>query len=310
MEITILSTRTQSQKGFTLIELLVVIAIIAILAAILFPVFAQAKDAAKKTAGLSNVKEINLGYILYAGDADDTYIFSVTERNSPQYSTSETQAEAAAYSARALTAPYIKSDALWKDPSAQQWPTPGPEQWYTVDYGTNFNEANFQTLEGNQYVASNAPFALAYQTASTAGSANGQYTGSTVSLCGESVPGLADFGINNSVTTTSLSSPANFIILADAARLTGTTWTPSRGGLYPQPWAFDDSSPSFSCKTQSRVFPHHGDAVVTASTSGGTTTVTGGANFGYSDGHAKWRNINQTWRSYDDNDWRRDPTTP
>ena len=305
-----MSTRTHSQEGFTLIELLVVIAIIAILAAILFPVFAQAKDAAKKSAGLSNVKQVNLGYILYAGDYDDTYIFSVTERNSPQYSTSETQAEAAAYSARALTAPYIKSDALWKDPATQQWPVAGPEQWYTVDYGTNFNEANFQGLEGSAYVAANAPFAQAYQTASTSGSSNGQYTGSAVSLCGESVPGLSDFGINNSVTTTSLASPANFIVLADAARLTGTTWTPSRGGLYPQPFAFDDSSPSFSCKTQSRPYPHHGDEVVTASTSGGSTTVTGGANFGYSDGHAKWRNINQTWRTYDDNDWRRNPSTP
>jgi len=59
-------------KGFTLIELLVVIAIIAILAAILFPVFAQAKEAAKKTACLSNAKQIGLGLYMYAGDADDT----------------------------------------------------------------------------------------------------------------------------------------------------------------------------------------------------------------------------------------------
>lgn len=60
-------------KAFTLIELLVVIAIIAILAAILFPVFAQAKVAAKKAVSLSNQKQIGLGIILYAGDADDMY---------------------------------------------------------------------------------------------------------------------------------------------------------------------------------------------------------------------------------------------
>src|ERR1700760_4481146 len=60
-------------KGFTLIELLVVIAIIAILAAILFPVFAQAKQAAKKTADLSNLKQIGLGIMMYSGDADDMY---------------------------------------------------------------------------------------------------------------------------------------------------------------------------------------------------------------------------------------------
>jgi len=61
-----------NRKAFTLIELLVVIAIIAILAAILFPVFAQAKAAAKRTADMSNVKNITLGMILYTGDYDDS----------------------------------------------------------------------------------------------------------------------------------------------------------------------------------------------------------------------------------------------
>jgi prepilin-type N-terminal cleavage/methylation domain-containing protein/prepilin-type processing-associated H-X9-DG protein len=57
--------------GFTLVELLVVIAIIAILAAILFPAFAQAKAAAQKTACLSNVKQLTLGTIMYTNDYDD-----------------------------------------------------------------------------------------------------------------------------------------------------------------------------------------------------------------------------------------------
>lgn len=61
------------KKAFTLIELLVVIAIIAILAAILFPVFAQAKTAAKKTQDLSNHKQIALGHLMYASDYDDTF---------------------------------------------------------------------------------------------------------------------------------------------------------------------------------------------------------------------------------------------
>lgn len=61
------------KKAFTLIELLVVIAIIAILAAILFPVFAQAKVAAKKAASISNQKQIGLGVIMYAADNDDMY---------------------------------------------------------------------------------------------------------------------------------------------------------------------------------------------------------------------------------------------
>jgi prepilin-type N-terminal cleavage/methylation domain-containing protein len=61
------------RRGFTLIELLVVIAIIAILAAILFPVFAQAKEAAKKTSDLSNQKQLALGHIMYAADSDDYF---------------------------------------------------------------------------------------------------------------------------------------------------------------------------------------------------------------------------------------------
>lgn len=60
-------------KGFTLIELLVVIAIIAILAAILFPVFAQAKEAAKKTSCAMNMRQLGLGIIMYQGDWDDTF---------------------------------------------------------------------------------------------------------------------------------------------------------------------------------------------------------------------------------------------
>lgn len=61
------------KKGFTLIELLVVIAIIAILAAILFPVFTQARTAAQKTVALSNLKQISLGVVMYATDNDDTF---------------------------------------------------------------------------------------------------------------------------------------------------------------------------------------------------------------------------------------------
>lgn len=59
------------KHAFTLIELLVVIAIIAILAAILFPVFAQAKLAAKKTQNLSNGKQLTLAFLMYANDYDD-----------------------------------------------------------------------------------------------------------------------------------------------------------------------------------------------------------------------------------------------
>src|SRR5437763_907367 len=61
------------QRGFTLIELLVVIAIIAILAAILFPVFARAREAARKTSCLSNLKQLGLASNMYKQDYDESY---------------------------------------------------------------------------------------------------------------------------------------------------------------------------------------------------------------------------------------------
>jgi prepilin-type N-terminal cleavage/methylation domain-containing protein len=60
------------KSGFTLIELLVVIAIIAILAAILFPVFAQAREQARKTSCISNVKQVNLAVVMYVQDYDES----------------------------------------------------------------------------------------------------------------------------------------------------------------------------------------------------------------------------------------------
>lgn len=98
------------KKAFTLIELLVVIAIIAILAAILFPVFAQAKAAAKKAADLSNMKQLGTGIALYMGDYDDVYppAASIDLNN--------TTNTAPVWSSKAVTGPYIKNTQIFLSP--------------------------------------------------------------------------------------------------------------------------------------------------------------------------------------------------
>src|SRR5437868_5965640 len=70
------STR-QSVRAFTLIELLVVIAIIAVLAAILFPVFAQARESARQTMCASNMRQLGLAMRMYLTDYDDTWLPAV-----------------------------------------------------------------------------------------------------------------------------------------------------------------------------------------------------------------------------------------
>src|SRR5713101_5168226 len=94
-------------RGFTLIELLVVIAIIAILAAILFPVFAQAREKARQTMCLSNVKQMALGAYMYAQDYDEqvvprTVIFPGMAAGLPWQS---------------LIAPYVKNDKVYACPN-------------------------------------------------------------------------------------------------------------------------------------------------------------------------------------------------
>jgi len=76
---------TTGNKGFTLIELLVVIAIIAILAAILFPVFARARAKAIQTKCLSNVKQTALGFLMYMGDHDGRLPIVIGETKTTNY---------------------------------------------------------------------------------------------------------------------------------------------------------------------------------------------------------------------------------
>lgn len=101
------------RRAFTLIELLVVIAIIAILAAILFPVFAQAKEAAKKTADLSNNKQILLATQMYMGDYDD--VFPMLRNSRPNWQANVTTPQV--NSGHIVLDPYVKNRSMWVSPN-------------------------------------------------------------------------------------------------------------------------------------------------------------------------------------------------
>jgi len=110
------------RRGFTLIELLVVIAIIAILAAILFPVFARAREKARAITCLSNMKQQGLAFEMYISDYDEIY--------------------PPTYEWKTRLDPYMKNHEMWKCPSRRDLP------WY---YGHGYNAGLFdsETTDGN-----------------------------------------------------------------------------------------------------------------------------------------------------------------
>ena len=109
-------------RGFTLIELLVVIAIIAILAAILFPVFAKAREKARQISCASNLKQLSLGLLQYVQDNDEVYCAG--------------DGQGRGWAGAAF--PYIKSAGVYKCPDDSKTDNPAGGS-YEVSYGFNHN---------------------------------------------------------------------------------------------------------------------------------------------------------------------------
>ena len=153
------------KRAFTLIELLVVIAIIAILAAILFPVFARARENARRASCMSNLKQIALGFAQYTQDYDEklplwfanldgsaTTDFTATTTNAGQPGYDQGWAE--------LIQPYLKSTQIFQCPSESGGPAPaGSNSTGYSDYMYNgdISSYNSGTTSGLSLAAMNYP---------------------------------------------------------------------------------------------------------------------------------------------------------
>ena len=225
------------KKAFTLIELLVVIAIIAILAAILFPVFAQAKLAAKKTVDLSNQKQIGTALMIYASDNDDFYPLTSFPRKGNNW---PMQCQ-----------PYIKNFDMFRSPgdASTLWPPVGVQR-PTPDTPAGDSRWNYRW---SSYLLS------AFMSGGYGGS--GTYA-----------------------TVTSLPSPANVIYVVLA-----------RDDVAPR-----DHFHGFYWGTPAETTSGFMQNLTWDSTKNETKEIklgafSGGANYAYADGHAKFGKWSQLW---------------
>lgn len=252
-------------QGFTLIELLVVIAIIAILAAILFPVFAKAREKARQTSCLSNMKQLGLGLTSYASDYDECFPYSYTYINGDSTQGYNQWSGACA--------PYVSSWQIYVCPSdknhglppAQNWDLQAPKLSYIAnEVVMPRNKADCQSVSqsaidnpsGLVILAEMTDYNYAIGGTSTGGGSNPYKTHrpfNALELPGSNVTGTGD-GPFTQISPTNAKAAFDW-----AASLTAA-----------------DTSESYSHVRYMSPDRHNG-----------------GANYAFADGHAKWSAFNK-----------------
>jgi prepilin-type N-terminal cleavage/methylation domain-containing protein/prepilin-type processing-associated H-X9-DG protein len=147
------NNQLRSSQGFTLIEILIVVAIIALLAAILFPAFARARDKARQAACASNLKQLGMAFVQYTQDYDEYYPPGISNISTNTY----TQTFGHGWGAQLY--PYVKSPAAYTCPNVYKvtlpvggsYPTP---PMYFMDYA--LNSAVTVIWDSNNYGAGRA----------------------------------------------------------------------------------------------------------------------------------------------------------
>lgn len=148
------TSSSRPSNGFTLIELLVVIAIIAILAAILFPVFAQAREKARQASCMSNTKQLALGVLMYVQDYDENF---PNGRTSPTNTTAQLNAHYGQGWAAEIY-PYTKNAQITKcpdDPTATVAATASTPVLNPVSYFLNYNISRYAPSLAGQVAPAN-----------------------------------------------------------------------------------------------------------------------------------------------------------
>jgi len=272
-----------ASRGFTLIELLVVIAIIAILAAILFPVFAQARESARKTSCLSNNKQLGLGIMMYVQDYDEMY--PCNNWDTPPLGITDTDSRDPKYPCTFAwmfhVMPYMKNRQILVCPS-----DPNPKSPFT-----GYDKANPASCDDHwgiptpiSYVAN--PYLIGY-----GGTSNPGCEGYTIADWGFEPTGMA-----------AVPTPASTYMLGDSGRENGmeSTWinnvkaanytrvynvtAPANGQLA------DGTDPWKSRLKEASIYRHQM-----------------GTNIVYGDGHAKFRPGSQITTGDDWEDGRHAP---